>query len=188
MHGQVSRDEPDMLPRLEEVFWVARQRWGGLVTQRSLVKVTGLNFMTMSKLFRCKTLHYNFQTLAWICWYFGCDVQDILRYVPPPSEQQRTLVPIPSPTINRPEPPTTGPSLPPHLENNIHQKLTGKAVRALQRETGISRPTLVSLMQPHSQIGRATLARLYRYFSRAEAGFQLRQILSYVGETEEHHA
>jgi DNA-binding Xre family transcriptional regulator len=116
----------EIVCRLDEVMLRAQQRWGvrvtapriahaTKVTDKATGKMVGLNVKTVQKLARNETAIYEFHTLAVLCWYFGCQVGDLLEYVAPGKHRS----PVPVEHITRTAPPHD----PPPKELTISNRL-----------------------------------------------------------------
>jgi DNA-binding Xre family transcriptional regulator len=158
----------DAISRLADVLRLASFRWKQRISPQDVADATGLDRKTVWQMARedpaTQPVDYYFRTLRLLCWYFGCDIADLLLWVPP---TQMPGLP-PDPVLRRNTPPATPPPQNPTLHCTIPARLKGRRRADIARATGLRYQTVTDLLDeahPPTRISRRTLAALCDYLS-----------------------
>ena len=176
----------DVVPRLAQLIVRASEvdAWGIRVTQKMVSRATDRNYKTIHGLYKQKTTLYDLTTLGRLCWFFSCDVGDVLSYIPARGQQQ--VVPI---HIRRLAPPQEKFPEYPLIQNLIPLKLSGIERSELATFTGLTLTTIGALQNrehPATRIPRHTLAVLVHFLSQIEnRSVNLGELLQFQGKTKD---
>jgi DNA-binding Xre family transcriptional regulator len=161
----------DVVPHLKQLLTLANESWkdkvpGIKVSQRLVAHATGINYKTVSEWFNHSTQQFDLLLLGRFCWYF--DTDSVLSYLPASEAPPFSL---PQGSIGRAMPPANPCPQGMLIRNTIPEKLAGARISEIAKGTGLSRNTVVALLNRErkiSRIDRKTLAALCDYLSKRE--------------------
>ena len=174
----------DVVPRLRDLVAVARATWGIPVSKRMVAKGARLNVKTVNDLFRQETTLYDLHTLWKLCWFFQCNIDNLLQWVPPGGSASAIpldeTVRVGSIILPRKLPDEQ------HLIRNcIPAKLEGVKIGEIVAATGLAENTVIALLNLHGpsrRFARATLAAVCAYLSQREGRpVAIEELLVYEG-------
>jgi DNA-binding Xre family transcriptional regulator len=175
----------DVVARLAQLQVKAADHWGKRVTKNMVVEATGVSLKTVQALsmpFRRQTIAlYDLLALGKLCWYFGCEIDDLLAYRP----QGGASVSLPDVQVRRASPPGPG-EAPPQAQVaqiRLPDTLSGERVPALMRAMGRGHDTIAAIRAGKPRrVKRTTLAALCTAASRKGARpVRMGEVLVYNG-------
>lgn len=184
------RDSPvdlhgDVVARLAQLQVKAADLWGVRVTQRMLVAATGISLkmiQALSRPLRRQTnVRYDLVALGKLCWYFGCEIDDLLAYLLPGG----VAASLPDIRVGRIAPPSPG-ETPPQTQT-VHTRLPdalrGERVVDIMRATRRQRDTIAAIRDGKpKQVKRVTLAALCDAGSqKGSRPVRMGEVLVYTG-------
>jgi hypothetical protein len=171
-HGKI-------VSRLKDLMDEASNTWGIPVTLQMVTAATGLNIKIIRTYYHQKTSSYTLKTVGKLRWFFQCDTDSVLSWLPP---AEQSLPPVRVGSIQLPR------NIPADLvsRNRIPAKLTNIPFDEVKAGTGLSRNAVHALQNqsaPPERIRGKTLATLCDFLSKREGRrMTLSELLPSVGQ------
>jgi len=158
-----------VVSQLADLLRLASFLWKKHISPQDVANATGLDRKTVWQMARedprKQPKDYYFRTLALLCWYFDCDIADLLQWAPPPTREHGQR---PAPALRRTAPPPAPPPQDPTVRSTIPTWLKGRKRGVVARATGLRYQTISDLLDldhPPSRISRRIMAALCDYIS-----------------------
>ena len=175
----------EVVVRLAQLQVRAADLWGVRVTKRTLVETAGISLRMIQRLsrpLRKQTIdRFDLIVLGKLCWFFGCEIEDLLAYLP----KGETPASLPDIQVRRASPPLTGEQ--PPWEQTVRLRLPdvllGERVVDIVRATGLKWDTSAAIRKGTAKrVQRATLVALCEAASqKGSRPFHMGEVLVYTG-------